>query len=80
MAARRPGPASPAELRPAAALKDLLAAGHLFTRLLITTPSSAPWRSDAALAQLALDAPAEARELAAEEVALAQAYNAPRPG
>ena len=67
-----------AELRPAAALKDLLAAGDLFTRLLITTPSSAPWRSDAALAQLALDAPAEARALAAEEVALAQAYNAPR--
>ena len=66
------------ELRPAAALKDLVAAGDLFTRLLITTPSSAPWRSDAALAQLAVGAPAEARALAAEEVALAQAYNAPR--
>ena len=66
------------ELRPAAALKDLLAAGDLFTRLLITTPSSASWRSDAALAQLAVGAPAEARALAAEEVALAQAYNAPR--
>jgi DNA-binding CsgD family transcriptional regulator len=67
-----------AELRPADALGDLLAAGDLFARLHIATPSIAPWRSDAALAHLALGAPAEARALAAEEVALAQAYHGPR--
>lgn len=67
-----------AELRPAAALSDLLAAGDLFARLHILTPAGAPWRSDAALAHLALGVPAEARALAAEEVALAQAFNGPR--
>jgi hypothetical protein len=36
------------------------------------------WRSDAALAPLALGAPAEARALATEEVALAQGYHGPR--
>ena len=66
-----------AELRPAAALDDLLAAGDLFTRVRSTSPTT-PWRSDAALAQLALGAQAEARALADEEVTLAQAYNAPR--
>src|SRR5262249_37589907 len=64
--------------RPAAALGDLLAAGDLFARVRVATPSIAPWRSDAALAQLALGARAEARALAAEEVALAQAYHGPR--
>jgi DNA-binding CsgD family transcriptional regulator len=67
-----------AELRPAAALGDLLAAGDLFARLHIPTPSSTPWRSDAALAYLALGARAEAKALAAEEVTLAQAFNGPR--
>jgi DNA-binding CsgD family transcriptional regulator len=67
-----------AELRPAAALSDLLAAGELLARLRSPSPSVAPWRSDAALAHLALGAPAEARALAAEEVALAQAYHGPR--
>ena len=67
-----------AERRPAAALDDLLAAGDLFARLRISTPSIAPWRSDAALAHLALGAQAEARALAAEEVTLAQAFNGPR--
>jgi DNA-binding CsgD family transcriptional regulator len=67
-----------AELRPAAALRDLLAAGELFARLRMLSPSVAPWRSDAALAHLALGAPAEARTLASEEVTLAQAYNGPR--
>jgi DNA-binding CsgD family transcriptional regulator len=66
-----------AELRPAAALDDLLAAGDLFTRLRCPTPTT-PWRSDAALAKLALDARAEARALAAEEVALAQEFGGPR--
>src|SRR5262249_10877025 len=53
-----------AALRPAAALGDLLAAGDLFARVRVATPSIAPWRSDAALAQLALGARAEARALA----------------
>jgi DNA-binding CsgD family transcriptional regulator len=67
-----------AELQPTAALRDLFAAGELFARLRSLSPTTAPWRSDAALAQLALGARAEARALAAEEVALAQAYNGPR--
>jgi len=67
-----------AELRPAVALGDLLAAGGLFARLRVLTPAGTPWRSDAALAHLALGARAEARALAAEEVALARAYNGPR--
>jgi len=67
-----------AERRPAAALDDLLAAGDLFSRLRISTPSIAPWRSDAALAHLALGARAEARALAAEEVTLARAFKGPR--
>jgi DNA-binding CsgD family transcriptional regulator len=67
-----------AELRPAEALGDLLAAGDLFARLRILTPAAASWRSDAALAHLALGAPAEARALAAEEVGLAQAFHGPR--
>ena len=66
-----------AERRPAAALGDLLAASDLFARLRICTPTI-PWRSDAALAHLALGAPAEARALAAEEVTLAQAFKGPR--
>jgi len=67
-----------AELRPAAALSDLLASGELFARLHSLSSATAPWRSDAALAHLALGAPAEAKPLAAEEVALAQDYNGPR--
>jgi DNA-binding CsgD family transcriptional regulator len=66
-----------AQLRPAAALDDLLAAGDLFTRL--RSPSATtPWRSDAALAKLALDERAEARALAAEEVALAEEFGGAR--
>jgi DNA-binding CsgD family transcriptional regulator len=66
-----------AELRPAAALDDLFAAADLFTRLRCPSPTT-PWRSDAALAQLALDARAEARALAAEEVGLAEEFGGPR--
>ena len=65
-----------AELRPAPALDDLLAAGDLFTRLRSPSPMS-PWRSDAALAQLALGARADASALAAEEVKLSQAHGGP---
>ena len=67
-----------AELRPASALDDLLAVGDLFLRLRSPSPTTAPWRSDAALARLARGEQAEARVLAAEEVALAQAFGAPR--
>jgi DNA-binding CsgD family transcriptional regulator len=67
-----------AELQPEAALGDLLAAGDLFARLRSPSPTTAPWRSDAALAHLALGAAAEARALTAEEVALARAYHGPR--
>jgi len=67
-----------AELRQTAALGDLVAAGDLFTRLRASSPAIASWRSDAALAHLALGARAEARALAAEEVALAHAYKGPR--
>jgi len=72
-----------AQRRPAAALADLLAAGELFARLRISTPTIA-WRSDAALAHLALgaqaqaQAQAQARTLAAEEVTLARAFKGPR--
>ncbi|MBV9796606.1 MAG: AAA family ATPase [Solirubrobacterales bacterium] len=67
-----------AELRPAAALEDLLAAGELLTRISGPSPPTTPWRSDAALAHLALGNQDEARSLAAEELALARVYNAPR--
>ncbi len=67
-----------AELRPAAALDDLLAVGDLFERLRSPSPSTAPWRSDAALAQLALGQETAARALAADEVALAKAFGAHR--
>jgi DNA-binding CsgD family transcriptional regulator len=67
-----------AELRPAAALDDLLAVGDLFERLRSRSPTTAPWRSDAALAQLALGQQTEARALAADEVALAKAFDAQR--
>jgi DNA-binding CsgD family transcriptional regulator len=67
-----------AELQPAAALGDLAAVGDLCARLHSPSPTTAPWRSDAALAHLALGASAKARALAAEEVTLAQAYHGPR--
>jgi DNA-binding CsgD family transcriptional regulator len=67
-----------AEPQPAAALGDLLAAADLFARLHSLSSVTTPWRSDAALAHLALGAPAEARSLANEEVTLARAYHGPR--
>jgi DNA-binding CsgD family transcriptional regulator len=67
-----------AELRPAAALDDLLAAGELLTKVHTPSPPTTPWLSDAALAHLALGNQDEARALTAEELALAKAYNAPR--
>jgi tetratricopeptide (TPR) repeat protein len=66
-----------AGLRPGPALDDLLVAGDLFTRLHGPSPTT-PWRSDAALAHLALDQRAEAKALAAEEVKLSEAHGGSR--
>jgi DNA-binding CsgD family transcriptional regulator len=67
-----------ARQRPEEALDDFLASGRHLARALCTTPSAAAWRSGAALAQMALDRHEAARELAAEEVALARELGAPR--
>jgi DNA-binding CsgD family transcriptional regulator len=64
--------------RVADALGDFLAVGALSTRAFVTCPSYLPWRSEAALAQLALGEVAEARRLADAEVELARAFGAPR--
>jgi DNA-binding CsgD family transcriptional regulator len=60
------------------ALDDYQAAGRHFLRGDCVTPSAAPWRSDAALAQLALGDLDAARVLAEEEVGCARALGAPR--
>ena len=67
-----------AQGRTADGLDDLLAAGAVTTRALVTCPSFLPWRSYAALAQLALGDGDAARRLADEEVALAHAFGAAR--
>jgi DNA-binding CsgD family transcriptional regulator len=64
--------------RVAEGLEDFLAVGQALTRALITCPSYLPWRSDAALAQLALGEHEPARRLADEELELARAFGAPR--
>ena len=45
---------------------------------MITCPSYLPWRSEAALAHLALGDRESARRLAEEELELARAFGAPR--
>jgi DNA-binding CsgD family transcriptional regulator len=64
--------------RTAEGLADFLAVGEGLTRAMVTSPSYLPWRSEAALAQLALGDREAAGRLAAEELALAQAFGAPR--
>jgi DNA-binding CsgD family transcriptional regulator len=59
-------------------LEDFLAVGVLLTRALVTSPSYLPWRSEAALAYLALGDHESARRLADEEHELASAFGAPR--
>jgi DNA-binding CsgD family transcriptional regulator len=59
-------------------LEDFLAVGVLLTRSLVTCPGSLPWRSEAALAHLALGEHESAERLAEEELQLAQAFGAPR--
>ena len=67
-----------AQGRTADGLQDLLAAGAVTTRSLVTCPSFLPWRSEAAMAQLALGDDETARRLADEELALARAFGAPK--
>jgi DNA-binding CsgD family transcriptional regulator len=59
-------------------LADLLAVGTLLTGAQVACPSYAPWRSEAAVAHLALGNPEAARALADEELDLARAFTAPR--
>jgi DNA-binding CsgD family transcriptional regulator len=67
-----------AERRFGEALDDILAAGEIATRMRASSPSYLPWRSDAALAQLALGEEDAARRLSDEELQLARAFGAPR--
>src|SRR5215208_4437165 len=64
--------------RVAEGLEDFLAVGLVLTRAQITCPSYLPWRSQAALAHLALGEREPAQRLADEEVELAQAFGTPR--
>ena len=58
-------------------LEDILAVGALLTRSLVTSPVL-PWRSEAALVQLARGDRESAGRLAEEELRLARAFGAPR--
>jgi DNA-binding CsgD family transcriptional regulator len=64
--------------RPEDALEDFLASGRHLERALCVSPSATAWRSGAALAEMALGRPENARQIAAEEVALAREIGAPR--
>jgi DNA-binding CsgD family transcriptional regulator len=64
--------------RVAEGLEDFLAVGVRLTRAQVTCASYLPWRSEAALAHLALGDRESAGRLAAEELALARAFGAPR--
>jgi DNA-binding CsgD family transcriptional regulator/tetratricopeptide (TPR) repeat protein len=67
-----------AQGRFAEALEDYLAVGTLLTRATIISPGYLCWRSEAALAQLALGDRDSAARLADEELELALAFGAPR--
>jgi DNA-binding CsgD family transcriptional regulator len=67
-----------AQGRVAEGLKDFLAVGVGLMRAMVSCPSYLPWRSEAALAQLALGDHESAERLAAEELELAQAFGTPR--
>ncbi len=67
-----------AQLRFAEALCDLRAAGEIATGGLTGSPCYLSWRSDAALAALALGERDTARRLSDEELELARAFGAPR--
>jgi DNA-binding CsgD family transcriptional regulator len=59
-------------------LSDFLGVGRLATRARVVCPGYLPWRSDAALAHLALAEREPARRLADEELELAHAFGASR--
>jgi DNA-binding CsgD family transcriptional regulator len=59
-------------------LSDFLAVGQLATRAHVVCPGYLPWRSEAALAHLALADHEPAKRLADEELELARVYGAPR--
>jgi DNA-binding CsgD family transcriptional regulator len=67
-----------AEGRVAEGLDDFLEIGAGLTQAMVTCPSYLPWRSQAALAHLALGDHESAGRLAEEELELAQAFGAPR--
>jgi DNA-binding CsgD family transcriptional regulator len=60
------------------ALSDFRAAGAIATGGVPPSPTYLPWRSDAALASLALGEPTAPQELSDEEVRLARQFGAPR--
>ena len=64
--------------RVAEGLEDFLAVGVRLTSAMITCPGFLPWRSEAALAQLALGEREPARRLADEELELARTFGTPR--
>jgi DNA-binding CsgD family transcriptional regulator len=64
--------------RLAEALEDFLAVGDDLQRVQVSSPSYLPWRSEAALVQLALGDPVHAQALAHEELELARAFGSPR--
>jgi DNA-binding CsgD family transcriptional regulator len=67
-----------AQRRLAEGLEDFLAVGVVLTRAFVTCPGALPWRSEAALADLALGDREAAGRLADEELALARGFGAPR--
>jgi DNA-binding CsgD family transcriptional regulator len=67
-----------AQHRFGAALGDFRAAGEIATGGLAISPCWLPWRSEAALAALAIGEPDTARGLSDEELELARAFGAPR--
>jgi DNA-binding CsgD family transcriptional regulator len=67
-----------AQGRVAEGLEDFLGLGVDLTRAIVSCPSYLPWRSEAALAQLALGDHESAELLAEEELELARAFGAPR--
>jgi DNA-binding CsgD family transcriptional regulator len=64
--------------RVAEGLDDVLAVGEVLVRAQVVSPSFLPWRSEAALAELALGRRESARRLADDELELARAFGTPR--
>jgi len=64
--------------RVAEGLEEFMAVGARLTRGMVTCPGFLAWRSEAALAHLALGDRDAAGRLAAEELELAEAFGAPR--